>query len=223
MSTVLAIDTSAGTQVALVDGGATWAADGRVDPRGHAEYLTPMVRRVLSAAGRSPRDLTAVAVGIGPAPFTGLRVGIMTARSLARTVGIPVYGVASTEAWAASAFVADPDIHVTRVVTDARRREVYTARYRRTDDAVGLVCEDEPQVLTPGELAETVAAEREAGVAVVGPGLYPDLLGEVAPTRFGVSALARIALARAEAGQEVGTEPLYLRLPDIHGVPGGAA
>lgn len=104
MNVVLAIDTSGGTQVALVADGAPAVVLVRPDPRGHAEYTAVMIERVMRQAGRSTSDLTAVAVGTGPAPFTGLRVGLVTARTVARAAGIPLYGVASTEAWAGVGF-----------------------------------------------------------------------------------------------------------------------
>lgn len=223
MNLVLAIDTSGGTQVALVPDGVPAVVLMRPDPRGHAEYTSVMIERVMRQAGRRISELTAVAVGTGPAPFTGLRVGLVTARTVARAAGVPLYGVASTEAWAGSAFAAAPQLTQVRVVTDARRREVYTARYDRSDQAPGLVEVEEPQVLKPADLAPTLQADRAAGIAIVGPGVYSDVLGETAPIEFDPAVLARIALAKAAIGADVDTEPRYLRRPDIHGVAGGAA
>lgn len=177
MNLVLAIDTSGGTQVALVPDGVPAVVLMRPDPRGHAEYTSVMIERVMRQAGRRISELTAVAVGTGPAPFTGLRVGLVTARTVARAAGVPLYGVASTEAWAGSAFAAAPQLTQVRVVTDARRREVYTARYDRSDQAPGLVEVEEPQVLKPADLAPTLQADRAAGIAIVGPGCIPTCSG----------------------------------------------
>lgn len=224
MSLVLAIDTSGGTQVAVVHDGVAVAGAASPDPRGHAEHAAPLVAAVLAEAGRAAglgvADLTAIAVGTGPAPFTGLRVGLITALALGRARGIPVHGVPSLEGWAFGALGALDDVHQVRVVTDARRREVYTARYAAAPGAPGgLVVLEPPRVVTPAELAPEVGRERAEGIAVVGPGLFAELLGPAVGT-FDVAALAVIGLARAAAGVATSTEPLYLRRPDVHGVPG---
>ncbi|MDD9205376.1 tRNA (adenosine(37)-N6)-threonylcarbamoyltransferase complex dimerization subunit type 1 TsaB, partial [Georgenia sp. 10Sc9-8] len=128
----LCLDTSAGTGVALVGDGVLASAT-TTDPRRHAETLAPMVHRVLEEARVARRDLQAVVAGTGPAPFTGLRVGLVTARTLARGLGVPVHGVSSLDALARQALDADGSDEVV-VVTDARRREVYWARYRSLGD-----------------------------------------------------------------------------------------
>ncbi|MFH6691192.1 tRNA (adenosine(37)-N6)-threonylcarbamoyltransferase complex dimerization subunit type 1 TsaB, partial [Cellulosimicrobium funkei] len=167
------------------------------------------------------RDLTAVAVGTGPAPFTGLRVGLVTARALGFALGVPVLGVPSLDAVAAQA-VSDlglvPDDELL-VATDARRREVYWARYR-------VVAHEGPHAVP---VLETVAgpdvgpaadvATHAAGAVVVGEGaeLYPDALdvAQDAPQVPDAAVLARLAIARRAAGLEQPTEPLYLRRPDV--------
>lgn len=215
----LAIDTSGGTEVAVLRGEDVLARAARPDARGHAENLAPLVSDVLARAGLEAGEVSRIAVGTGPAPFTGLRVGLVTAAAFAAARAIPVHGVPSLEAWVP----ALPEGGSVRVVTDARRREVYTAVYVADEsEPGGLRVVEEPQVVAPAQLEETVAAEREAGIVVVGPGLYPELLGP-SESGFDVAALARIARARAEAGRATPTEPLYLRRPDVHGVPGGAA
>ena len=224
-SVTLAIDTSGGTHVAVLRGDAVLARAERADARGHAENLAPLVAAALDEAGLVPADVTGVAVGTGPAPFTGLRVGLVTAAAFAAVRGLPVHGVPSLEAWALGSREAAgaSGAREVRVVTDARRREVYTARYAYDASAPGgLSVLEEPRVVLPAELAGTVADERAAGRVVAGPGLYPDVLGPSAGT-FDVAALALLATARAEAGVPTPTEPLYLRRPDIHGVPAGAA
>lgn len=230
---VLALDTSADITVCLVadpvaagpvgagadSGPSAVLASRRVtEQRRHAELLAPMVAEVLAEAGVDRRALTAVVVGTGPAPFTGLRAGLVTARTLALALGIPVHGVCSLEAIAAPALRAaaaagSPDAEVL-VVTDARRREVYAARYRW--DGHDLVAVLAPQV----DHAEEVAARGAAtGAVVVGPGASlhaehlpptPGHAGEVDPAE-----LAAIAMRRVAAGGDLPTEPLYLRRPDV--------
>ena len=95
-----------------------------VDARAHAEQLTPNVLAALADAGIAVTDLTTVVVGCGPGPFTGLRVGMATAAAYGQALGIPVYGVCSLDA------IGVDTAGEVLVVTDARRREVYWARYR---------------------------------------------------------------------------------------------
>lgn len=102
----------------------TLAEQVTVDPRAHAERITPNAVAALAAADVGADALSAVVVGCGPGPFTGLRVGMATAAAFAHALDIPVYGVCSLDAIAAGT-VGD-----VLVVTDARRREVYWARYR---------------------------------------------------------------------------------------------
>lgn len=240
---LLGIDTSHGVSVALLDGADVLARAEGADPRRHAETLAPAIAWVLSEAGASARDLDAVAVGTGPAPFTGLRVGLVTARTLARTLGIAAYGVCSLDALARQAFDAlgarGPGEVV--AVTDARRREVYAARYRR---AVSAPDEDvdrlwEPSVGPAQELRarlDEVAGPAQVGsresdrsgsggdvatssVALVGRGaeLYREVLGRQAsePSTVDAAVLARLARHRASVGSDTDLEPRYLRRPDV--------
>ena len=116
--------------VALHDGERVVSEASAADGRRHGELLTPMIAQVLSDAGASRADLTAVAVGVGPGPYTGLRVGVVTARVLGAVLGIPVHGVCSLDVIAAEV----PRGREFLVATDARRKEVYWARY----DAAGV-------------------------------------------------------------------------------------
>ncbi|WP_380167193.1 tRNA (adenosine(37)-N6)-threonylcarbamoyltransferase complex dimerization subunit type 1 TsaB [Jannaschia sp. R86511] len=187
-----------------------------------AELLAPAVSEVLAEAGARPADLTAVAAGVGPGPFTGLRAGLVTARALAHVVGVPVHGVCSLDALHAAVVAAGGPASAV-VATDARRREVYWARYR---DGRRL---GEPQVGSPAVCAAAAVA---AGVPVLGSGarLYTDALvgafaqvvtaaadGTVLPGTPDAAWVA--ALARASAAgtglQPLPPEPLYLRRPDV--------
>ena len=135
---LLGLDTATpAVTVALHDGGQPLAQLVTVDAHRHAELLAPSIAKIIADAGVSPRDLTGIAVGVGPGPYTGLRVGVVTAKVLGAALGIPVYGVCSLDAIAA-------DVEGERsflVATDARRRELYFARYdeggRRSGPDVG--------------------------------------------------------------------------------------
>lgn len=218
---VLALDTSGAVAVAVTDdAGHVLAARSAAEPRRHAELLAPMIAEALAEAGLRPADVTAVVAGTGPAPFTGLRVGLVTARTFALALGVPVHGVPSLDALAAQAVrdLAPADGTEVLVVTDARRREVYWARYVVRGDAALPV--DGPDVAA----AATLAADELVRGVVAGRGavLYPDDLPLTpgAPLDPDPADLAREALRRLAAGEtDLPTEPLYLRRPDA--VPAG--
>ena len=225
---VLALDTSADISVCLlsdpVPGGPLdyqpVLAERRVtEQRRHAELLAPLITEVLDEAGFLPRDLTSVVVGTGPAPFTGLRAGLVTARTLAFAVGIPVLGVCSLDVLAAQTFHAGLAQGDVVVVTDARRREVYVARYREARDETGhdVVAVVGPAVQHPVDLAAELA---QTPATVVGPGaaLYPEHLTPApdGPVHLDPAVLARLAHVRTVRGLPQPTEPLYLRRPDVH-------
>jgi tRNA threonylcarbamoyladenosine biosynthesis protein TsaB len=232
---VLGIDTSDGVSVALLrdDGAVPARADG-ADPRRHAETLAPAIAWVLAEAGVRARDLDAVAVGTGPAPFTGLRVGLVTARTLARTLDVPAIGVCSLDALARQAFdvLGDAPAEVL-AVADARRHEVFAARYRRAGDAPGEEVErvEGPAVTTAAALrgavdatlapeGTTLADAAARGVlAVVGRGaeLYAAHLPPTpgGPGAVDAAVLARLAGHRARHGGDTGLAPRYLRRPDV--------
>lgn len=223
---VLALDTSAAVAVSLLAAdGALLAARVVHEERRHAEQLVPMIAEALAATGTDRSALTAIVVGTGPAPFTGLRVGLVTARTLGLALGIPVLGICSLDAIAAQA-VADLNLEAGAeilVVADARRREVYWARYRVTARPAGAGLAADPLVLVAGpgvaSAAHLAADGLAAGAVVVGPGamLYPDALSAApgAPTACDPAVLGALALARAARGEALPTEPLYLRRPDV--------
>jgi tRNA threonylcarbamoyl adenosine modification protein YeaZ len=153
-----------------------------VDARAHAEQLTPNVVGALVDAGLTVDDLDAVVVGCGPGPFTGLRVGMATAAAFGHALGLPVHGVCSLDA------IGIDTSGDALVVTDARRREVYWARYR---DGVRI---DGPAVNAPADVPGAAEALELAPV-------YPSVAG----------------LVRAVANWTVEPAPLvplYLRRPD---------
>ncbi|WP_372595610.1 tRNA (adenosine(37)-N6)-threonylcarbamoyltransferase complex dimerization subunit type 1 TsaB [Actinotalea sp.] len=224
---VLCLDTSAEIAVCLLaDDGSVLARRQVAEQRRHAELLGPMITSVLSDAGVDRLAVSAVAVGTGPAPFTGLRAGLVTARTLAFALGVPAHGVCSLDVLAAQAFAAGLHGEVL-VVTDARRREVYAARYRAASAAgassAGLAADlaadlAEVEVVVGPSVDHPAALAGQSG-SVVGPGalLYPDELpaAEGAPVVLDVAVLGRLAIARAARGVEQPTAPLYLRRPDV--------
>jgi tRNA threonylcarbamoyl adenosine modification protein YeaZ len=211
---LLAIDTS-GMQVsvALHDGADVVARGDVPDPRRHAEVLTPTVEDVLARAGRRIDEVSDLAVGVGPGPFTGLRVGLVTAEVLGHVLGAPVLGVGSLDALAVAAVRAQTVGAGEEfwVATDARRQEIYWARYRGTRRLDG------PGVLAPADLPR-------GGLPVVGRGglLYPDLLGPaVGPADVAAADVAELAVAAMPGDARqlpraalLPLQPLYLRHPD---------
>ncbi len=209
----LAIDTSTSAiGVAVLAPGSDPVVGVEVDARAHTEKLAPLVRDTLAAAGAAAADLTGIAVGAGPGPFTGLRVGLVTALTLGHALGIPVHGVCSLDALAEQALAAAADgVDEVLVATDARRKEVYWARYARGAD--GAVALTEPAVDRPAEVADAVRALPTAGR---GPLLFPDLFqnGLGGPLDVDPGWLGQVALRRIAAGEPMPVEPLYLRRPD---------
>lgn len=225
---VLSIDTSVAVAVALTRADGDVLAQRSSDaPRLQAERLAPLLEEVLAEAGAAPSDVAEVVVGTGPAPFTGLRVGLVTARTFAFALGAPVHGVCSLDALALRAAAdlgLEPGTPLV-VVTDAKRREVYWARYTTGTDAASLVRTAGPGV---GPAAGLVADGTTAGAVVVGPGaaLYGDVLARGATSvrpdavaQPDPAALVRLAAAAAARGEDLDPAPLYLRRPDAQ-VPG---
>ncbi len=197
---VLALDTATRT---LVAGLARWSPDGgtevlaeRAVPSGnrHAELLTPAVQGALADAGVAMADLDAVVTGLGPGPFTGLRVGVVTAAALADARGLPVVGVCSLDAVGTGART---------VVTDARRKEIYWAAY----DADGARTEG-PAVVRPEELGRS-------GRFVGDPAFGERLGAEVTAAEVTTAGLLRAAGPQLVDPSSAGPLlPLYLRRPD---------
>lgn len=233
--TILCLDTSNVTSIAIVRDGHTVASAHHDSSRHHAENITVMLMEALAQAGLptvvADAGVEAVVVGTGPAPFTGLRAGLISAQVTAEVCGVPVYGVSSLDIIARQALDLLPPESEVIAVSDARRKEIYWARYRAfgPDDVQRL---SGPDV---GYAADMVAAvgHDAATVRLVAAGEIPAHSREAldpVPTgpivTFDVSVAARIAqarLARAEShgaeSVELGTEPLYLRRPEIHGQP----
>jgi tRNA threonylcarbamoyl adenosine modification protein YeaZ len=194
---VLAIDTATPAVTAgIVADGDLLAERVNVDARAHAERLTPNVLGALADAGLRMADLHAVVVGCGPGPFTGLRVGMATAAAYGHALDVPVYGVCSLDA------IGGQTTGETLVVTDARRREVYWARYR---DGIRI---DGPAVNAPADVDPGVAR------AVAGSPEHAALFGlplcePSYPTPAGL-----VAAVTEWSDNPAALVPLYLRRPD---------
>ncbi|MDO4242507.1 MAG: tRNA (adenosine(37)-N6)-threonylcarbamoyltransferase complex dimerization subunit type 1 TsaB [Actinomyces sp.] len=232
---IVSIDSSLGTQ--LVVAGADPGPDGlrltvlaqaeQADARRHAESLGPMLQAVLTDPEVAGQDLDAVVAATGPAPFTGLRAGLVAARALGRARGLAVHGVPSLDAVARAALdeLADDGAQgpaagaTVLVATDARRSEVYTARYRAKGpddvDRLGPI-----EVLTPERAAQAGPADAVAGS---GAALYDGIAQGrrvLAPVSGDARTQVRIAVTRLAQGIVLGTEPLYLRHADVQ-MPAG--
>lgn len=209
---ILAVDTSAAVSAAVHDGDRLLAERTTYDPRRHAELLAPSIEDVLREAGADRRDLTDIAVGTGPGPFTGLRVGLVTARALGLALDLPVHGICSLDALALQAFRDGVGGAELLVATDARRREVYWARYVMGDDALPHRTSG-PAVARPADVPVD-------GAVCVGRGsvLYAEHLpgpDASAPLDPAASALAELAAVRLRVGEALDDpQPLYLRRPD---------
>ena len=203
---ILAFDTATpAVTVAAADGSDVLAHESVVDARRHGELLAPAISMVLAKAGAGPEDVTAIAVGTGPGPYTGLRVGLVTARVLGGTLGVPVHGVCTLDVIAAEARQAAGGSDFI-VATDARRREVYWARYAASGRRLA-----DPQVSAPALVP--------AGLPVAGEGpvLHPALgaAGLIEPRYPSAQALAGIAAEHLASGAPPApAEALYLRRPD---------
>ncbi|MFI5874088.1 tRNA (adenosine(37)-N6)-threonylcarbamoyltransferase complex dimerization subunit type 1 TsaB [Streptomyces sp. NPDC051445] len=202
---LLALDTATpAVTVALHDGTDVIASSSQVDARRHGELLLPAVDRLLEGAGLRLDAVTGVVVGVGPGPYTGLRVGLMTADTFGLALGVPVHGLCTLDGLAYACDLEGPFV----VATDARRKEVYWARY--TDSRTRV---SGPAVDRPADIADEVA-----GLPAVGAGalLYPDAFpGAREPGHVSAAALAGLAAEKLAAGEELlEPRPLYLRRPD---------
>lgn len=221
LDTATAAVTAGIVRLSVTDAPDTMAARVTVNARAHGELLTPHVTAVLADAGLGFADVDAIVCGTGPGPFTGLRVGMVTAAALGHAIGRPVYGVCSLDAIAADllgtsnapfdSFAGQEGAFV--VVTDARRREVYWAAYANGARVAG------PAVHQPSALVAELA---ELDVrAIVGPGA--ELVAEalqlpiIAGASPGPSPAGLVAVTAADVRAGIVPEPLrplYLRRPD---------
>lgn len=198
---LLAFDTATAAITAAVhDGTSVIGEASATGAMAHGEQLAPTIRDALAQAGATMADLTDVAVGVGPGPFTGLRVGVVTALTLGSTLGITTHGVCTLDVIAADVSCDTEFL----VATDARRKEVYWARY----SAAGVRL-DGPHVLAPADVAS-----QWPDLPTFGPGaaLYADVLSGGADASPRGAALAELVASGRHL--DLPLEPLYLRRPD---------
>jgi tRNA threonylcarbamoyl adenosine modification protein YeaZ len=194
---LLAIDTSCGTAVAILVEGAVVSEFYEPDTMQHAEQIGLQIRKVLDASNKKSSEVTAVAVGLGPGPFTGLRVGIAAAKMFAEGVKAPIFGVGSLDAIAFMHQLTVP----TLVLTDARRSEVYFALYQ------GKTSSGSPKlILGPGVKKQV---ELEAELKASGQS-YQSVSGSIKASALGLLALAQLAEGKANSSIVAN----YLRAPD---------
>lgn len=215
----LGIDTSGAVSIAVARGELTGPAPEIVTVRSddrarhHDEVLLDLVDTAMGDAGVARSELSGIVVGRGPGPFTGLRVGLVAARTIAAVLGIPERGVSSLDALAHQALATHDGPATVAVALDARRREVYYARYRREENGA-VVREDGPAVAPPAAVSEQLAACD----LLVGSGahLYPELLPATSElVHVDAGHLIQVAAQLTAQGEDLrSTEPLYLRDPD---------
>ena len=208
MGHVLAIDTSSGTSVAVLKDGVALAEIEIADTRSHTESIGNAINDALKLAGIAPSRIHAVAVGRGPAPFTGLRVGIAAAIMFAEGVGAKLFGIVSLDAIAKQEFEARGSLGDTAdgsqpllVTSDARRSEHYWALYSGLDRHGVPVCIEGPAVNRPADIEESLAArgiEASRTSVVISAGA----IGELFEAQAAAGILSRDITA------------LYLRNPD---------
>jgi tRNA threonylcarbamoyl adenosine modification protein YeaZ len=187
---LLSIDTSAGTSAAVFDKGCIGFAVFE-DPFGHAENVGLAIQQALEQSGRTIEEITAIAVGRGPAPYTGLRVGMAAATALAKANGLPLHGVITLDAIAYSA-----NSRKLLVITDAKRKELFAATYESGKRHTG------PMLLTAADL------DSYSDFEIIQTGCDARLIGE-----FAVSELSA-------GGDLRDLSALYLRSPDVTPSPG---
>jgi tRNA threonylcarbamoyl adenosine modification protein YeaZ len=208
---ILGVDTSLGSAVGLIGrDGRTLADVSQTGRLGHAEAIGSLLEQVLAAAPQArsaapgtksldePDPLTQVAAGMGPGPFTGLRIGIAAARAFALGRGIPVIAVPSHHAAALEVIETDAPAEPFAILTDARRRETAVTVYE------GIDVDGIPHAVVETVLVPQADVDRKLGA-----------LRRIEVTAISGAALARVARRAVAAGRTLtGSEPLYLRPPD---------
>lgn len=191
---LLAIDTSAGSSAAVFAAGELLSFVAIDDPFGHAENIGNVVSEALQKSGVERGKITGVAIGRGPAPYTGLRVGMATGIAIAESLQIPAYGVVTLDA--VSMLFADSSEFV--IVGDAKRRQLFARSYRGLGQAEIPTPLSEPEVFDPAELSV-----RFNGLAVH-------------QTPCTAKEIGRYAIAAIEQGIDISDlSALYLRSPDV--------
>ncbi len=194
---LLALDSSSGTAVAVLVEGVVVSELYHPDTMQHVEQIGLQIAKALEVADKKSSDVTAVAVGLGPGPFTGLRVGIAAAKMFAEGVSVPIFGVSSLSAIAFGEELDEP----TLVITDARRSEVYFALFEGKTNYGEPVLTRGPGVKKQSELEAEFLSQSIS---------YRLVTGQIKASSVGNLVLAQLAQGGAN---EVITAN-YLRAPD---------
>ena len=194
---LLAIDTSSGTAVAVLVDGVVASETYHPDTMQHAEQIGLQIRKVLDAANKKSSDVTDVAVGVGPGPFTGLRVGIAAAKMFAEGVGATIFGVCSLDAIAFTKDLSQP----TLVLSDARRSEVFFGLYQGKSPAGAPITLLGPGVKKQSDLEAELQSSGQS---------YEIVSGSISAASLGLLALAQLA----EGTADLSIVANYLRAPD---------
>jgi tRNA threonylcarbamoyl adenosine modification protein YeaZ len=194
---LLAIDTSSGTAVAVLVDGVVASETYHPDTMQHAEQIGLQIRKVLDAANKKSSDITDVAVGVGPGPFTGLRVGIAAAKMFAEGVGATIFGVCSLDAIAFTKDLSQP----TLVLSDARRSEVFFGLYQGKSPAGAPITLLGPGVKKQSDLEAELQSSGQS---------YEIVSGSISAASLGLLALAQLA----EGTADLSIVANYLRAPD---------
>ena len=197
---LLSLDTASTTlSLSLFEGEELVASFDEVMLRGQAERLIPEIQTLFQKAGRDIKDLSAVAVGVGPGSFTGVRIALSAARGLALALGVPVFGVSSLEAYA---YGANEDV---LVALDTKRGDFYVAGYNARLEEVfepRVMSMEEIEILSPKLVASDV------------PEVFEEAGFSVRKNNFSLSQqIAKIAKLREN--DNLPAEPLYLRDADV--------
>ncbi|MBQ8251563.1 MAG: tRNA (adenosine(37)-N6)-threonylcarbamoyltransferase complex dimerization subunit type 1 TsaB [Alphaproteobacteria bacterium] len=197
---LLSLDTASTTlSLSLFEGEDLIASFDEVMLRGQAERLIPEIQSLFEKTGKNMKELSAVAVGVGPGSFTGVRIALSAARGLGLALGIPVYGVSSLEAYA---YESQEDVLVT---LDTKRGDFYVAGYNSSLEEVfepRVMTMEEIKILNPKLIASDV------------PDIFKEAGFQVRENSFSLSQqIAKIAKMRG--GNNLPAEPLYLREADV--------
>lgn len=219
---VLCIDTSVGTTVAVLDGDQVASEFNFDENMMHAERIGDAINQSLSAAKISPSQVASVVVGLGPAPYTGLRIGIAAAAMFAEAVGAKIYGVGSLDAIARRGLLASEGNNVPLLVTtDARRSENYWALYSGLTNSGAPILIDGPGVAKPTALEEKFAGQKIQRLSTLPNSERPNAdmataaIGELQTAKISAVELGRVFLAQLNDGSAShNVEAMYLRAPD---------
>jgi tRNA threonylcarbamoyl adenosine modification protein YeaZ len=195
----LAIDTSAGTTVAVLSMGSVLSELNYLEPMTHSERIGSAIEQVIRDAGIESKQISTVVAGIGPGPFTGLRVGLAAARYFAIGVNAQLVGVCSLDSIALDFYAENPEAKNLLVTTDARRKEVFWASYSGVKEGIPIRTNG-PSVNREEDIGTLLDLSVHASTDL---GVRAGALGQIA-----------FALGLSPEGASKDITPIYLREPD---------